>query len=104
MRILEFNIDETLLSKNKNCDFNHIIKNSINFLQCVFNFDSSWKGFVKVAVFNAGYKDYPVLLNNDLCMIPNEVTKYSSFKLYIVGQNQKGVKIQTKQIKIEQEV
>lgn len=104
MRVLEFDVSETTLNKDKRCNFEHIIRNSVNFLQCSFSFDNTWRNFAKVAVFVAGFKEYPVLISDNKVAIPSEATKREVFSVYVVGQNAKGTKLQTNRIEIEQEV
>lgn len=45
---------------------------SINYDGCVFNFDKSWEGFTKTAVFSTDKNDcYRVTLSDDSCTIPS---------------------------------
>ena len=103
MRVLEFNVSGTTLNKDKRCNFEHIIRNSVNFLQCSFLFDNTWRNFAKVAVFVAGFKEYPVLIQDNKAAVPSEATKRETFNVYIVGQDVEGTKLQTNRIEIEQE-
>lgn len=105
MRTLEFEITDTRLAKAVSCDFKHIVRNSVNFLQCLFRFDGTWNGFAKVVVFVAGFNEYPLLLGEEnKCTIPPEVTMREEFEIYLVGKSKDGIVQRTQRVKIEQEV
>lgn len=67
----------------------HMIKddtlrqNSKKAYEVVFNFDKSWDGFTKTAIFEAGPASVIVALTEDRCTIPAECLKYGSVKLKI---------------------
>lgn len=102
MRNLDFIISKQFLFKNPKCNFENIIAGTSNYLQCVFKFDSDWNGFIKAAVFYDGKTEFPVLIKNGTCLIPDEVLDKTSIILYIVGKKD-NQKIVTNEIEIEQE-
>jgi len=60
-----------------------------------FNFNKSWDGFSKTAIFEAGPASVIVALTNDRCTIPTECLKRGSVKLKIgiygvKGEERKG--------------
>ena len=44
MRELHFDVAGQLLRRNKQCDFENIVRGSDNYLCLVFHFDDEWKG------------------------------------------------------------
>lgn len=60
-----------------------LVSNTKNYLVAKFSFDSTWNGFVKVAVFCS---DYPVAIQNNQCLIPEEVTKRNSISVKVIGR------------------
>lgn len=85
MRVLNFKINGQKLEKIG--DFSGIIRGSRKYLKCHFDFvDGEWLTMTRIAVFEWGNTEYPVLLKTDnTCLVPDEVTDYSCFKLKIVG-------------------
>lgn len=67
----------------------HMIKddtlrqNSKKAYEVVFDFDKSWEGFTKTAIFEAGPASVIVALTGDRCTIPTECLKHGSVKLKI---------------------
>ena len=60
-----------------------LIAGTKNYLLAKFSFDSTWAGFMKVAVF---CRDYPVAIRNNQCVIPEEVTDRSSISVKVIGR------------------
>lgn len=83
MRELNFNVTGQKLIKNGN--FQNIIKGTKGYLQCKFVFDIEWTKLKKIAVFESNNIEQAVVLKNDTCLVPDEITKYSCFKVRIVG-------------------
>lgn len=87
MRILPFTVNGQKLSKNGN--FSNIIRGTKGYLKCKFDFedgDWDWDRFNVIAIFETKDKEYGELLNADkTCMVPDEVTDFSSFKLALTG-------------------
>lgn len=85
MRKINFKVDKQRLSKVGN--FEHIVKGTKGFLQCVFSFDeeNNWKDYNIVAVFEAGNVECAVIVDNNTCIVPNEVTDLRCFKIRLIG-------------------
>lgn len=103
MRELKFIVNEQILEKDESCDFSNIVAGSGGYLAIRVNFSHLWNGFGKVAVFTKLLREYPVILENDYCIIPKEVLNTNKFKVKIIGKK-KDVKLTTNSITIEQEV
>lgn len=103
MRILEFIVEEQILSKDKNCDFSNIISGTKGYLKARFKFSKSWQGYGKVAVFVNLFEEYPVVVKPDnTCEIPPEALTSSKFEVYVAGIKGKG-KLTSSSVEIRQE-
>ena len=102
MRELNFTVDKQKLSKVGN--FYNIVKGSKGFLKCRFNFEGTdWMNHKAIAVFESNGEESAVWLNSDMtCMVPDEVTDGSYFKIKMIGVNDKR-RILTNKILISQE-
>ncbi len=58
-------------------------QNSMKTYDVEFNFDKSWDGYSKTAIFEAGPASVIVALTEDRCIIPAECLKHGSVKLQI---------------------
>lgn len=103
MRTLEFIVNTQLLSKSPECDFNHIVSGTSNYLTAHFAFSPEWDGCAKCASFWRGSKEYAVLLRNDMCRIPPEVLTGATFRVSVVGQFE-NYRITTNRVVIRQVV
>ena len=102
MRTLEFNVDgQTLIKGN---DFSGIIRGTKRYLKCSFKFlGSDWNRCKIAIVFKSGNKECAIALGNDRsCIVPDEVTDRTSFKLWAIGVRD-GYKITTNKITVRQE-
>lgn len=80
---LEFSVDKQIITRTDN---NQVVENSRNYLSCQFNFCDDWHGITKTAVFIAANGDiFNVILENDVCVVPWEVIKYSHFSVSVFG-------------------
>lgn len=74
-------MDLTFTIKNqsiKRTDSTEPIQLSKNYLNAKFEFETpDWDGLVKTAIFAVGERAYNVVLENDSCKVPYEVTKKS---------------------------
>ena len=74
-------MDLTFTIKNqsiKRTDSTEPIQLSKNYLNAKFEFETpDWDGLVKTAIFAVGERAYNVVLTNDGCKVPYEVTKKS---------------------------
>lgn len=85
MRILSFTVNGQKLSKNG--DFSNIIGGSKGYLKCKFDFEGSdWNRHIAVAVFKTKNNECAVRLSADrTCIVPDEVTNSTSFKIELIG-------------------
>ncbi len=107
-RVLEFDVNEQRLTKNKDCDFKHLVAGSKGYLMGKFNFGYGWEGCTVAASFWNDGVEYPVLLDEfGLCDIPNEAVSGRKFFVSLTGMV-KGTEseyvITTNKIKITQGV
>ena len=103
MRLLSFNINAQRIEKDPKCDFTCLVAGTRNYLKAYFTFSSEWQDCEKVAVFWRGNDEYAVRLENNMCYIPNEVLMGATFKVSVIGQNEK-YRITTNRILVRQEV
>lgn len=95
MRNLDFIVTGQTLQRDPDCDFGGIAAGSQGYLQARFRFSKEWTGCKKVAVFFYKGQEYPVGLENNMCMIPWDVLVDSrAVRLYVVGRRP-GVQITT---------
>lgn len=98
MRNLNFKVSGQKLSKEG--DFDNIVVGSKGYLNACFAFDSEWKGFAKVAVFESNNSDeIPVKIGaNGECVIPDSVTDGAYIYVKVVGKSKAGQKIVTNRV------
>lgn len=99
MRILQFKVSGQNLSKDG--DFSGIVAGTKGYLQTAYNFDADWDGCKKAAVFLRYDKEYPVPIVNGRCAVPDEITKYKQWEVYLVGER-KGYRITTNEVEVRQ--
>lgn len=104
MRELNFDVRGQSILKDKKCNFDGIVSGTKNYLFAKFSFDGQWSGMSKVAVFKCLNKEYPTKIKNNRCAIPSDALIWSSFSLYVVGQDKDGVRIKTGAVSVSQEV
>lgn len=84
MRTLQFKVTGQNLSKDG--DFSGIVAGTKGYLYTEYNFDSEWDGCRKAAVFSRYDKEYPVPIVNGKCVVPDEITGYNRWKVYLVEE------------------
>lgn len=99
MRILQFKVNSQSLSKDG--DFSGIVAGTKGYLYTAYNFDSEWDGCKKAAVFSRCDKEYPVPIVNARCAVPDEITEYKRWKVYLVGVKD-GYRITTNEVEVRQ--
>lgn len=102
MRKLQFSINGQKLSKSG--DMSHIVRGSKGYLLCSFIFDSEdWTGYKIAAVFEVQDEEYAVPVSSSgECLVPDEVTDSSYFKLRLVGKKN-DLMLTTNRVLISQE-
>lgn len=101
MRVLKFNVIGQILKADNKCDFDNIVAGSKNYLIADFTFDDEWSKYKKVAVFVNGKNEYPVLIEENKCIIDNNALTSGWFYVYVVGQL-KNERINTNQVGVRQ--
>ena len=104
VRVLEFTVDKQRLTRTKGCDFSGIVARSVGYLKAKFHFSKEWDNCSKVAGFCSNGEEYPVVLEDDACMIPAEALLMDNFQVYVLGGKEDGYRIETTRIKVKQEV
>ena len=89
MRILRFLVNDQLIEKDPNCDFNGLVPGTEEYLQAEFVFSPEWNGYTKIVAFESmfGVEYEPqILKDGKTCMIPSEALKRRSFKIRVLGR------------------
>ncbi len=86
MRILKFTVNGQILRADPMCDFENIVAGSKNYLVTEFNFNREWDQYKKVAVFTNNNTEYPVLIENNKCVIDSDALTSGWFYVYVIGQ------------------
>lgn len=50
------------------------VSGNLNYYTCCFDFDGTWDGLTKFAVFSKGDETVSLMLDGDSCLIPHELT------------------------------
>lgn len=104
MRVLNYDVDKQVISKDSQCDYSNLVAGSEGYLKLAFNFSKEWDGCVKVVEFKSmrGEEYTPgYLANGHTCPIPSEATANRRFKFRILGKKE-GYKITTNYMTISQ--
>lgn len=99
MRTLHFKVSGQKLSKDG--DFEGLVAGTQGYLQTAYNFDGEWDGCKKAAVFLRYDKEYPVPIINSRCAVPDEITGYKRWKVYLVGEKAR-YRITTNEVEVRQ--
>lgn len=104
MRLLKFNVESQIITKDSNCNFDNLVAGTKNYLKAQFIFSPEWQDCILIASFYRGSKEYAVIIENDnTCYIPEEVLTGSTFSVSVTGQH-KDYRITTNRISVRQEV
>lgn len=103
MRVLEFIVNDQILSKNPECNFDNIVPGTTGYLKAHFSFSKEWNGAAKAASFWYGDKECtPQLLRDGCtCMISEDALKGSTFGVSLVGKRGEQV-ITTNRVEVKQ--
>lgn len=80
-RILKFSVCNQHISSDDIC----VVADSRNYLMALFEFDPTWEGVIKTAVFSNGDNVYNMLLTDDMCRVPAEVVCGDGFFVSVFG-------------------
>ncbi len=86
MRFLNFIVSKQSITCDPSCDFNNIASGTRGYLYARFRFSADWMGCSKVAIFSSRGKDHPILLLNNMCLIPWEALLGNTIRVSVVGQ------------------
>ena len=104
MRTLKFIVNNQIITKDPNCNFDGLVPGTSDYVQAEFQFSSEWNGYAKVVSFESILgKEYEpqILQDGKTCMIPEEALARRSFKMRVAGKKEKS-KLITNKIIIEQ--
>lgn len=87
MRVLKFNVNGQILEKSKDCDFDHIVAGSKNYLKMYFSFSDELKSFRKIARFSDGEKEDYMPIIEGFCNVPEEMLKKKYFRVGVILMN-----------------
>lgn len=101
MRILEFDVNGTEINKGRKSDFNKLVKGNGN-LTAKFNLSKEWSGYKIAASFFKLGEEFPVLIKNGMCEIPEKALSWKEFSVQIIGIKE-GSMMKTNKLLIKQE-
>lgn len=85
MRILKFIVNGQSLMQDPACDFTGLISGTRGYLHAAFEFDSEWTGCRVAASFFSLDKEYPVIVENSRCEIPEQALNFQDFYVQLTG-------------------
>lgn len=103
MRVLKFIAKGQELIKDPSCYFSGIVRGSKNYLMAHFQLSTEWAGRVIAASFWKLGKEYPVLLNDNTCMIPDDTLTWEYFEVSLTGIGKDKSMITTTKVTVRQE-
>lgn len=103
MRVLEFIVNDQILTKNPSCNFDNIAPGTKGYLQARFSFSPEWNNHVLIARFFRGKDEHARQIVNNTCEIPPEVLIGRTFRVSVLGQLN-DITLTTNEILVVQEV
>lgn len=104
MRTLRFNVEGQRLHKDADCDFDGLTAGTKNYLGLSFTFDYEWNSCTKYAAFSDGDEQRRITLENNKCVVPDDIAAKEVIRLYLVGiKDDADFLILTNAINIKQE-
>lgn len=101
MRALVFDVNDQIIEKNSNCDFDNIVSGTEGYLVAKFRFNKEWEGYGKVAVFTNLSKTCPRIVKGNECIIPKEALDGDKFTVSVTGVKA-GQRLTTNSVTVEQ--
>ena len=101
MRLLKFIVDGQKIRTDPGCDFSNLVPGTKGYLYVQFLLSPEWKGCKVAASFWRYENEYPVLLKNGQCEIPEEVLIGKDFGISLTGIRP-GYILKTNKIKVRQ--
>lgn len=99
--MLNFHVEKQKISKSYGCDFSGIARGTSGYLKAAFSFSDEWNGCKKAASFWKLGKEYPALIINGQCEIPEEALTWGNFQVSVTGVRDNFV-ITTNKVTVEQ--
>ena len=104
-RVLKFIVEDQIIKKDPNCDFDDLVPGTEGYLQASFSFSSEWKTCAKVVSFWSMLgKEYEpqILKDGNICDIPEEALRNRSFKIQLIGRKPNGMQLKTNKVVVTQ--
>jgi len=104
MRTLRFIVEDQILKRDPDCNFDNLVPGTDGYLQAEFRFSPEWNGSTRVAAFYSTMgREYPPQLLKDgkTCMIPAEACAKQTFNIQVIGKKD-GYKILTNKVAVSQ--
>ena len=98
MRTLRFIVEDQIIKKDPNCDFNNLVPGTEEYLEAEFSFSKEWNNCMKVVAFYSALGvEYPpqVLKDGRTCVIPAEALQKKVFKVQVIGRRGDNYRIKT---------
>ena len=89
MRTLKFIVDNLIVTKDPDCNFDNLVPGTEGYLKAEFSFSPDWTGYKKVASFKSVMGvEYPpqVLKDGKTCLIPAEALKKRVIVIKVLGK------------------
>ena len=82
-----------------------LVGNTKNYVQASFSFSSEWDDLLKVAIFSANSKQYPVVIEQGTCKVPNIVLTTDFFTVGVyAGADSERLTTDTCTVRVEESV
>ena len=102
MRTISFTITGQRITGTAISD---LVGNTKNYVEASFTFSSEWEGFFKIAIFTANGKQYPAILENNKCMVPDVAMSGDYMDVGVMaGYNGTTLSTDTFRVRIEESV
>lgn len=94
MRVLRFIANGQILEPDPECDFTGLVSGTKGYLHAEFEFDNDWIGCRVAASFFSPDKEYPAIVEDGICEIPEGALSFRYFYVQLTGVRD-GYKITT---------
>lgn len=104
MRTLKFIVDDQIIKKDPNCNFDNLVPGTEGYMRAEFSFSPEWNGYIKVVGFYSMLgKEYPpqVLVDGKSCDIPVEALERRGYRIKVFGKKGKQT-LTTNKVGVEQ--
>lgn len=104
MRDLKYIVTGQKIEQKQDCDFEHIVRGTNNYLRLMFWFDTAWYGTTKaIEVSNISGTKIIEPLSGNTFAVPGIVTGDSIMKVKVYGMKKTGEQIASNEMLIKQE-